>query len=204
LRFAIRWPVGSTQTISLWPIVSVRISGRRRSLIATPRSAAGEHLRQHIDRHDIGDQPHLRAGFPEGLQGARQEGQRRRRGAGEPHGSRLPAAQIERESAEALDVPVQPLRLGQQLLGLRRRHQPPALALEQLESQLVLGMQQQLAERRLRDIQRLRRAGQRAAAHDGAEDLNLADIHGLAPAAVIRQHYASLRSRLWTADLTRR
>src|SRR5690606_16983915 len=70
------------------------------------------------------------------------------------------------------------LDLRREDLGFARGHQPALDALEQLEAQLRLGVRQQLAGGRLRDVQRGGGLGERAGAADRFEDFYMAQAHG--------------------------
>jgi len=72
----------------------------------------------------------------------------------------------------------QPVGLGKQPLGLGRRDEPALGAIEELEAEFVLSVQQYLAERRLRNVEQARRARQRAASHDRSEHFELSGAHG--------------------------
>src|SRR3546814_2729126 len=69
-----------------------------------------------------------------------------------------------------------PIYLTEQALCLRGCIQPPLDAFEQRKTDPGLGVGQQAADRRLRDMQHLRGAADRTRAHHRSEDLDLAKI----------------------------
>src|ERR1700741_996979 len=85
--------------------------------------------------------------------------------------------QIERKPSKIVEIVEQPVGLRKQLIRLRRRHQAPLDALEQAKAELILGLQDDLAKRRLRDIEGLGGAGHGARTHDGPENLELSGPH---------------------------
>ncbi len=93
------------------------------------------------------------------------------------------------------------LDLDEQRVRLVGGDQPPAHQLEQLETQLVLGVVQDLADRWLGDVQRTCRGTDRAGGVDRVEDFNLAQAHGpiLVDAGVAgdrsrRRHHCAIAS----------
>jgi hypothetical protein len=87
-------------------------------------------------------------------------------------GCRAPAAPFAegvRQAADAIQRRSGAEPLGQQGMRLRGRHQPLPFPREQLEAEAVFRLPQHLAGSRLRDAQLLRRLGNAAAFHDGAE-----------------------------------
>ncbi|MDT4845678.1 hypothetical protein FQZ97_796720 [compost metagenome] len=71
---------------------------------------------------------------------------------------------------EAFDVRIKRLRL-------HRRPQPPALALEELEAELQLGVLQRAADGRLRDVDHAGRRTHAAGEHDGVENFDVSEAH---------------------------
>src|SRR6185437_311737 len=73
---------------------------------------------------------------------------------------------------------------------LRRRLQAPAHATEQGEAELVLGVLQRLAGRRLRNVEQLRRPGQAAGGQYRMEQFDVAQAHGAFPPLVPESSHA--------------
>ena len=114
------------------------------------------------------------ADAPTGLAGAAASVSERR---GEADEAGAPVPHVDRPALQRVELGEDVLGLGIELLGLLGRHQPAADAIEQLESELVLGVKQDLAQRRLRDVEHRSRAGDGAATHQRAEDFELARPH---------------------------
>src|SRR6185437_8250661 len=73
---------------------------------------------------------------------------------------------------------------------LRRQLQAPAHATEQGEAELVLGVLQRLAGRRLRNVEQLRRPGQAAGGQYRMEQFDVAQAHGAFPPLVPESSHA--------------
>ncbi|CAG9200885.1 hypothetical protein PSAB6_220037 [Paraburkholderia sabiae] len=94
--------------------------------------------------------------------------------------------QIAREIADAVEVRLKLLRFGEQQLGFARRLKTAVHAVEERQARAALRVGEHLADGRLRNAQQLGRFRQRAGAHDGVKDFDVAQAHDADPRAAER------------------
>ena len=87
------------------------------------------------------------------------------------------ALQAGGQAADALQVAVQLLGLGEQAVRFRLRIQLAAHALEQRHAELQLGVLQHFRHRGLRDVEHLGGAADGADLHDGVEHFDVTQTH---------------------------
>ena len=105
------------------------------------------------------------------------------------------------EDLQRFDLAEYPVGVGDQDVRFRGRHQSPAEPLEQPIADLAFEVSQNLADRRLRDVQRLCRGGQGPVTHDGAEDFKLACVHLTAAKPNYNQGLCNTVDNVLVADL---
>ncbi len=119
--------------------------------------------------------------LPPALQclGDQRLGQRRR--ADQPQRPLFAPAKVAGEASESLQIGRQALAFLLQDSRFGGGLKLAAHATEQRETQLLFGMLENLARRRLRDMQQLGRRGQAAGLQDGLEEFDMTKAHGQFP-----------------------
>ncbi|MFO1059954.1 MAG: hypothetical protein U1E53_23680 [Dongiaceae bacterium] len=145
--------------------------------IVTPRSISPTMMRGPLlGRQRLDLQLDARVAPADPLGGERQQGECRRAAGADAQEAQPLVADPVGVGLQRLDLAEDPVGIAEQQVRLGRGDQPAAHQLEQRVADLALEVAQHLADRRLRDAERLGRRGQRAVAHDGAEDLELARV----------------------------
>ncbi len=157
-----------------------RLDIRRQTVIhrePEARIARAQELHDSRDRSHVRAQENTRISRPEGCEGRRQNRHGRRRRSGNAHEAGTAQAKIAGLPANALKARGEALGIRKKLKSLRRGAQAPLHALEQREAQFVLGVQQDLAQRGLRNVEHARSGSHGSRAHNGDENLELTRAH---------------------------